>query len=230
MLLDQIKAQMFKAMKAGNTVEKEILEKSSYISIEQALNELPQFMAGGALNGASAVTGLTAAGDVMGGAGTGNMFDTARPVDNARAGQYTPGAATVNLRGLGPNRNIVLIDGRRGGPTNASGAIDLNTVPQITAADLRESLKHGAVTLVDVRNPNEWTESHIDGARHIPLGYLADRVEEIPKTKPIVVQCLSGGRSSIAASILQARGVEKVINLSGGISDWIKSGYPTVSS
>jgi hydroxyacylglutathione hydrolase len=106
----------------------------------------------------------------------------------------------------------------------------LNTVPQITAADLRESLKHGAVTLVDVRNPNEWTESRIDGARHIPLGYLADRADEIPKTKPIVVQCLSGGRSSIAASILQARGVEKVINLSGGISDWIKAGYPTVDS
>jgi rhodanese-related sulfurtransferase len=39
---------------------------------------------------------------------------------------------------------------------------------------------------------------------------------------------LSGGRSSIGASILQARGVEKVINLAGGISDWIKAGYPTV--
>jgi hydroxyacylglutathione hydrolase len=102
-------------------------------------------------------------------------------------------------------------------------------VPQITAADLRESLKHGAVTLIDVRNPNEWTESRIDGARHIPLGYLADRVDDIPKTKPIVVQCQSGGRSSIGASILQARGVEKVINLAGGISDWIKAGNPTVS-
>ena len=62
-------------------------------------------MAGGALFGAGAVTGLTAAGDVAGSAGTGNMFDTARPVDNARVGQFTPGAATLNLRGLGVNRN-----------------------------------------------------------------------------------------------------------------------------
>ncbi|RYZ67180.1 MAG: hypothetical protein EOP08_03320, partial [Proteobacteria bacterium] len=139
------------------TVEKEVLEKSSYISIEQALNELPQFMAGGALNGAGAVTGLTAAGDVMGGAGTGNMFDTARPVDNARAGQYTPGAATVNLRGLGPNRNIVLIDGRRGVPTNASGAIDLNTVPQIAIGNIEvitggASSVYGADALAGVTN------------------------------------------------------------------------------
>ncbi len=51
------------------TVEREVLEKSSYISIEQALNELPEFMAGGALFGATAVTGLTAAGDVAGGSG-----------------------------------------------------------------------------------------------------------------------------------------------------------------
>ncbi len=139
------------------TVDKEVLEKSSYISIEQSLNELPQFMAGGALNGAGAVTGLTAAGDVMGGAGTGNMFDTARGVDNARAGQFTPGAATVNLRGLGPNRNIVLIDGRRGVPTNASGAIDLNTVPQIAIGNIEvitggASSVYGADALAGVTN------------------------------------------------------------------------------
>ena len=105
----------------------------------------------------------------------------------------------------------------------------LVSVPQITAADLRESLKHGAVTLIDVRNPNEWAESRIEGARHIPLGHLADRIEEIPKTKPIVVQCAAGARSAIGASILQARGVENVINLSGGFGDWLKAGYPTVT-
>ncbi len=49
------------------TVEREILEKSSYISIEQALNELPEFMAGGPLAGGTAVTSLSAAGDVAGG-------------------------------------------------------------------------------------------------------------------------------------------------------------------
>ncbi|MFO1505220.1 MAG: TonB-dependent receptor [Steroidobacteraceae bacterium] len=155
------------------TVEKEVLEKSSYISVEQALNELPQFMSGGALFGAGAVTGLTAAGDVAGGQGTGNMFDTARGVDNARAGQFTPGAATVNLRGLGVNRNIVLIDGRRGVPDDASGAIDLNTIPQIAIGNIEvisggASSVYGAdaiagVTNIKLRNTFEGAEVRARG-------------------------------------------------------------------
>jgi hydroxyacylglutathione hydrolase len=100
------------------------------------------------------------------------------------------------------------------------------TVPQITAGDLRESLAHGGVTLVDVRNLNEWEGGHIAGARHVPLGYLGDRIDDIPKTKPIVLLCHSGGRSSIGASILRSRGVEQVINLIGGIGDWHKANFP----
>ncbi len=139
------------------TVDKEVLEKSSYVSIEQTLNQLPEFMAGGALLSSGAVTGLTAAGDVAGGAGTGNMFDTARGVDNARVGQFTPGAATVNLRGLGPNRSLTLIDSRRGVPTNASGAIDLNTVPQIAIGNIEvitggASSVYGADAIAGVTN------------------------------------------------------------------------------
>jgi iron complex outermembrane receptor protein len=139
------------------TVDREVLEKSSYISMEQALNELPEFMAGGALAGATAVTSLSAAGDVAGGQGTGNMFDSARPVDNARLGTYTPGAATVNLRGLGPNRSLTLIDGRRAISSNASGAIDLNTIPQIAISNIEvitggASSVYGADALAGVTN------------------------------------------------------------------------------
>jgi outer membrane receptor protein involved in Fe transport len=85
------------------------------------------------------------------------MFDTARGVDNARAGQFTPGAATVNLRGLGPNRSLTLIDGRRGVPSDASGAIDLNTVPQIAIGNIEvitggASSVYGADALAGVTN------------------------------------------------------------------------------
>jgi hydroxyacylglutathione hydrolase len=103
------------------------------------------------------------------------------------------------------------------------------SVPQITAADLRESLSHDAVTLLDVRNQTEWAGGHIDGARHIPLGYLADRLDQIPRTRPIVVQCAAGARSAIGASLLRARGVEPVINLIGGIGEWRRAGLPTVA-
>jgi hydroxyacylglutathione hydrolase len=106
----------------------------------------------------------------------------------------------------------------------------VGTVPQITVSDLRESLAHQGVTLLDVRNENEWQGGHIEGARHIPLGYLTDRLADVPRTRPIVVQCAAGARSSIGASLLRAHGVEPpVINLVGGIGEWRKAGLPTVN-
>ena len=106
----------------------------------------------------------------------------------------------------------------------------LGSVPQIRPADLSESLSHDAVTLVDVRNENEWVGGHIAGARHIPLGYLTDALDSIPRTRPIVVQCAAGSRSAIGASLLRARGVDRVANLAGGINEWRRAGLPTVTS
>lgn len=103
----------------------------------------------------------------------------------------------------------------------------IESVPQIDPRDLKESLARGAVAVIDVRNQVEWDESHIAGATHIPLGYITDRLAEIPRGKPIVLQCQTGARSQIAASLLQANGVNQVINLKGGISDWIRAGFPT---
>lgn len=100
------------------------------------------------------------------------------------------------------------------------------TVPQIGAGDLRQALTHGGVTLVDVRGANEWRSGHISGAQHIPLGHLVDRLDEIPRARPIVVQCGAGARSSIGASLLRARGIAPVINLSGGLGAWQAAGFP----
>lgn len=103
------------------------------------------------------------------------------------------------------------------------GERPLGTIPQITANDLKASLSHGAVTLVDVRNDTEWAAGHIPTATHISLGTIGDRINDIPTGKPIVVQCAAGARSSIAASILKARGIENVVNLIGGMGEWRKS-------
>lgn len=105
----------------------------------------------------------------------------------------------------------------------------LSVIPQITAQDLQESLKHGGVTLVDVRNPGEWSAAHIDGALHVPLGRLTERLDEIPREKPIVMQCAAGARSMIGASLLKARGIDRVINLTGGFGAWSNAGLPTVN-
>jgi hydroxyacylglutathione hydrolase len=110
----------------------------------------------------------------------------------------------------------------------AAANVPLAVIPQITAQDLEQSLKHGAVTLVDVRNPGEWSAAHIDGATHIPLGRLTERLAEIPRDKPIVMQCAAGARSMIGASILKAHGIDRVINLTGGFGAWAGAGLPTV--
>ena len=98
------------------------------------------------------------------------------------------------------------------------------TIAQIAAIDLAPRLS--SVTVVDVRSANEWAGGHLPGAVHIPLGYLRDRTGEIPAGRPIVVQCQSGGRSAIAASLLTRLGFENVSNLSGGITAWAAAGLP----
>jgi hydroxyacylglutathione hydrolase len=105
----------------------------------------------------------------------------------------------------------------------------LGAIPQLESRDLAASLEHHGVTLIDVRNAVEWGTGHIDSARHIPLGYLTDRLGEIPREKTLVVQCQSGSRSAIAASLLRARGFDRVSNFPGGMSDWVKHGLPVVT-
>ena len=143
------------------TVDRERLQENSYISIEQALNELPQFMAGGAGLGSTASGGvgqLVGQEGLDGGAGSGTMFDNARLPDNGgRVGTFTPGAANVNLRGLGTNRSLTLIDGHRGQPNNATGTVDLNTIPSAAIASVEvvtggASAVYGADALAGVTN------------------------------------------------------------------------------
>jgi hydroxyacylglutathione hydrolase len=107
------------------------------------------------------------------------------------------------------------------------GGGELETVPQITSAELAEQLRTGDVAVVDVRGHAEWEGGHLPGGENIPVGYLTDRLEEIPKDKPVVVHCQGGARSAIAASLLRSRGFQNVMNLGGGYSDWQAAGNPT---
>ena len=65
---------------------------------------------------------------------------------------------------------------------------------------------------------------------HIPLGYLSERLGEIPADRPVVLQCQAGGRSAIAASLLQRAGRTNVSNLVGGFDAWKGAGLPVVAS
>jgi hydroxyacylglutathione hydrolase len=105
----------------------------------------------------------------------------------------------------------------------SEGALEITR--QITLAELPERRQAGAMIL-DVRNESEWNAGHLPGATHIPLGYLPDRLAEIPKDVPVVVHCQGGGRSAIAASLLQANGFHNVQNLGAGFGGYQAAGMP----
>ena len=104
---------------------------------------------------------------------------------------------------------------------------DTPAVPGIAAAEARTRIEKGAV-LVDVRETNEYTEIRIPGSRLLPLSTFAERFEELPKDKPLVMQCRSGARSAKAAEYLLANGYTDVSNLTGGILAWDEARLPVL--
>lgn len=111
-------------------------------------------------------------------------------------------------------------------PGNSATAEALPREVSVTeAAKLRDS---GAFIL-DVRQPEEWTESHIPGATLIPLGELASRVNEVPQDQEVVVVCRSGNRSQQGRDILLAAGFTNVTSMAGGVNQWKAAGFETVS-
>ncbi|HEX5004587.1 MAG TPA: MBL fold metallo-hydrolase [Gemmatimonadales bacterium] len=96
----------------------------------------------------------------------------------------------------------------------------------MTPEELLSRHETGEVAVVDVRGLAEWNAGHLTGVDHVPLGYLLDQIGTIPTDRPVVLHCQGGGRSLIAASLLESRGVTDVINLTGGFGAWQKAGLP----
>ncbi|XPV77807.1 MAG: rhodanese-like domain-containing protein [Desulfovibrio sp.] len=73
-----------------------------------------------------------------------------------------------------------------------------------------------SLNLLDVRQPNEFKEGHISGAKLIPLPDLPDKMDSLDKNETLLVYCAIGGRSRIATQMLKEEGFINVINLKGG--------------
>jgi len=86
--------------------------------------------------------------------------------------------------------------------------------------ELTRKSKEGTYTLLDVRQPFEYEENHLPGARLIPLPELADSLGELDSRKPTIVYCAVGGRSRMAAQFLVHQGFDEVYHLEGGIESW----------
>ena len=104
-------------------------------------------------------------------------------------------------------------------PVNLAGFMIENisdgTLKQFHIEDVKNLPHDGSVTLLDTRTPGEYQRGHVDGFVNIPVDNLRERLEEIPKEKPVYVMCQSGLRSYIATRILEGNGYTSY-NFSGG--------------
>jgi hydroxyacylglutathione hydrolase len=112
--------------------------------------------------------------------------------------------------------------------TWASAGHEVHCYGSASPSQVAAALNQGEVSVIDVRSQAEWNEGHLPGAQHIMLGYLRERASEVPGDKPVIVQCRTGVRSAIAASILLSSGFSNVTNLMGGFQEWETAGFPVI--
>ncbi|MEA0970246.1 Rhodanese-like domain-containing protein [Candidatus Megaera venefica] len=104
----------------------------------------------------------------------------------------------------------------------------MNTIYTVDVITLNSWLESTEAIILDVREPYEYQEGHINGAINIPLSAILVEIDQIKdiQGKKIVLQCKVGGRSMRACQLLQAEGfVHDVWNLEGGINAWKEAGY-----
>ena len=164
-------------------------------------------------------------------------------------GQYATWAGTVLNR---DNPIVIIADpGRENESATRLGRIGFDHVvgflkdglhslksrPELTVTTERVSAPFAAELLssrepplaIDVRTPREREQKHIAGCLGIPLNHLVEHLGKIPKDRSLLVYCAGGYRSSIAASLLQCGGFDRVSEIAGGIAGWETANLPVQS-
>jgi hydroxyacylglutathione hydrolase len=80
--------------------------------------------------------------------------------------------------------------------------------------------------VLDTRGQDEWDSGHIAGSLHVYVGYLEQRLREVPNDKPVAVICNVGHRAGLGASILLRAGYSSVYNVLGSVKAWVAAGFP----
>ena len=97
----------------------------------------------------------------------------------------------------------------------------LDVTPEQAAAALADE----SAQVIDVREQHEWDAGHIDGVRHLPLMELQGAADTIDRDRPVIFQCKTGARSTMAAQAFRSAGY-RAFNLDGGIEQWVAEGRP----
>lgn len=94
----------------------------------------------------------------------------------------------------------------------------------------RTELESGRAVLIDIREPNEHATGVARGARLLPMSQLAQRLAEIPvdPKQPVLLVCNTQNRSSRTLKSLRERGYGNVRFVEGGMSEWVRRGWPVV--
>jgi len=102
-------------------------------------------------------------------------------------------------------------------------------ITEISPQDAAAKLKSGEAVIVDVRDNDEWDESHIPGAIHMSRGTIELDIEEKVRdpNAMIICHCGGGGRSALAAESLQKMGYKNVRSIAGGLKAWKAASLPT---
>ena len=99
----------------------------------------------------------------------------------------------------------------------------------ITPSEVAEKLEKGEeIVLIDVREPHEWNAGHIEGATHMPMNQVPQRLSEIPRDRDVVMICRSGARSGHVQHHLGQQGYTRVKNLVGGMQRWAREVDPKI--
>lgn len=104
----------------------------------------------------------------------------------------------------------------------------LDKISRIEAEQVQEGLSQEE-QLIDVRKPGEYDSEHLSDVPSIPLDFINERMSEFPKDKSLILHCAGGYRSMIAASILKARGFERVKDVIGGYGALAKTNLPKIT-
>jgi hydroxyacylglutathione hydrolase len=111
-----------------------------------------------------------------------------------------------------------------------NAGLPTESLPLLSVHQLKRMLDQGEELLVlDTRGQDEWESGHIAGSLHIYVGYLEQRLAEVPKGKPIAVICNVGHRAGLGASILLRAGYPSVYNVLGSVKAWVAAGFPVTT-
>ncbi len=105
---------------------------------------------------------------------------------------------------------------------------EIDTIETIDLSTFKDRLQNnGHAGILDVRKPGEWSSEHIDGAQHFPLDWINDNMDDVSRDQSYYMHCRSGYRSTVAASILKARGFENLVNVHAKFDEFANAGITT---